>query len=79
MIPKCNMCRVKERVKRADGFENGWWSIETMKPRLGQTAVTQQHFIRLGRELRTIGHCLALCEAETACGLKFKTEVDSSD
>lgn len=74
----CAECKVKEsKVKELGGC--WWWSVETMKPKFGREALTQTHLIRLGKELRTTGRCLTLYDAETACGLKFQTEVDSSD
>lgn len=77
-MSKCSECVVKKaRSEKSGGY--WWWSVETMKPKFGRSPLTQTHLIKLVRELGRRGHCLTTHEAVTACGICFKTEVDSSD
>jgi hypothetical protein len=48
-------------------------------PKFGKERKTEAHLIKLGAHVRNVGNCLNIHEAETACGLKYQTEVDSSD
>ena len=70
-MKRCNKC-----VADVDAHWptiGGFWELHTFK------GVADVHMVYLIALVRRAGHCLNIYKARTACGIRFETEVDSSD